>query len=143
MLDDRDRYILLVEDDPDDIELTRRAMADIDRAGQLVIARSVHEAREHLQQVSRSGGAPPAVILLDIKMPQQPGLDLLAEVKRQRVEVPVVALTSSLDRRDLAAAYELGVNSYVHKPIDFGEFVELSHALEHYWLRINRQPSTP
>jgi len=140
------RTILLVEDNPDDAELTRRAFEKNKIANQLVHVTDGEEALEYLfatgRYASRSGDSNPTVVLLDLKLPKVSGLEVLqklrAEARTRRL--PVVVLTSSNEERDLVASYELGANSFVRKPVDFSQFMDAAHQLGLYWLVLNAQP---
>lgn len=133
------RYILLVEDNPLDIDLTKRAFARRRLADPLVIARDGEEA---MQQIDRweSGEQAPSLILLDLKLPKIDGLDVLARLKRHTVykSIPVVVLTTSAEDRDVRAAYDLGANSYIVKPVSFEKFVEVAEHIESYWGSLNQ-----
>jgi two-component system response regulator len=137
--------VLLVEDDPEDVALTRHALKWLLDEGRLVVARDGVAALDYLLAAGAHEADPPALpalVLLDIKLPRLDGLDVLREIRahdRSR-HVPVVVLTSSLERRDLCASFDLGANSYVHKPIDFDEFGDLARVLVTYWLQVNRAP---
>lgn len=134
-----DKTILLVEDNPDDVTLTQRALGKHKLANRLVVARDGVEALEHLFDRERHL---PEVVLLDLKLPRIDGLEVLRRVRadaRTRL-VPVVVLTSSDEERDMVASYELGANSYVRKPVDFEQFVEAARQLGLYWLVLNKVP---
>ena len=135
--------ILLVEDNPNDIELTRRAMARHQIANELVVA---HDGVEALEYLFGKAGDPlrrlPAVVLLDLKLPRVDGLEVLREIRasdRTRF-LPVVILTSSNEERDIVDGYSLGANSYICKPVDFGQFSEAIRQLGMYWLVLNQPP---
>lgn len=139
------RTILLAEDNPKDVELTLEALAEYNLANQVVV---VHDGVEVLEYLRREGQfrlrAPgmPAVLLLDIKMPRMDGLEVLREIRHDPDlhALPVVILSSSAQESDLIAGYELGVNSYVVKPVDFKEFVDAVHVLGQYWAILNEVP---
>jgi two-component system, response regulator len=134
----RDPVILLVEDNADDEELTRRAFRKNNLQNDLVVARDGQEALDYLF----NNPLRPHLVLLDLKLPRVDGLEVLRRLRadeRTRF-VPVVVLTSSTEERDLVASYELGVNSYVRKPVDFQEFAEAARQLGLYWLLLNRAP---
>ncbi|HET7770833.1 MAG TPA: response regulator [Chloroflexota bacterium] len=134
--------ILLVEDNPDDEELTRIAFEESNLANQLVVARDGVEALEYLLDSQRPL---PQMVLLDLKLPKLNGLEVLRRLRadeRTRF-LPVVILTSSDEERDLFDSYGLGANSYVRKPVDFAQFVESVRQLGLYWLVLNRTPPTP
>ncbi|MGZ4358938.1 MAG: response regulator [Gaiellaceae bacterium] len=131
--------ILLVEDNPDDVELTLRALKQNHISNEVVIAEDGAEAIELL-----FGPEPvrPAMLLLDLKLPKISGLDVLARVRQERSTalLPVVILTSSREEQDVANGYSLGANSYIRKPVDFDQFVEAVKQLGLYWLVLNEPP---
>lgn len=134
--------ILLVEDNPDDEALTLRALRKANIANEIAVARDGVEALEYLDKRLASGATLPQVILLDLKLPRLDGLDVLRRVRdngRLRL-LPVVILTSSTEERDRIEGYRLGANSYVRKPVDFGEFAEAVRQLGLYWLLLNQGP---
>jgi two-component system, response regulator len=141
-----ERYILLVEDNPDDEELTLLSLRKNNLAHDIVVVRDGVEAIEflfgHGQYAHRDVSHVPTVILLDLKLPKLDGLGVL---KRLRAEertrtLPVVVLTSSSQDADVIASYNLGANSYVRKPVEFGAFVEAVSSLGLYWVLLNRPP---
>src|SRR5262245_14450482 len=141
--------ILLVEDNPDDVELTLRAFRKSNIANEIVVARDGLEALDYLFCTgTHSGRTPslPQVMLLDLKMPRVDGLHVLERVRahpRTRL-LPVVILTSSIEEQDLLNTYSRGANSYIRKPVDFQEFVDAVRQLGLYWLLLNQPPpSTP
>jgi two-component system response regulator len=134
----REQSILLVEDNPDDELLTRRAFEKNRIGNRIVVAHDGVEALEILF----GGGELPQLVLLDLKLPRIDGLEVLRRVRaddRTRL-LPVVVLTSSREERDLVESYRLGANSYVRKPVDFDEFVEAARQLGLYWLLLNEPP---
>ena len=134
----RDAVILLVEDNPDDEALTRRALQRNNVKNELIVARDGQEALDYLL----GGGRLPHLILLDLKLPKIDGLEVLRRLRadeRTRL-LPVVVLTSSNEERDLVSSYRLGANSYVRKPVDFNEFSEAARQLGLYWLLLNEPP---
>ncbi len=139
--------ILLVEDDPDDVELTLRALRRSGLSNEIVVARDGQEALDFLfcegAHVGRAGGDDaPKVILLDLKLPRVSGLEVLRRIKsdaRTRA-IPTVVLTSSMDLQDVVGCYELGVNSYIVKPVNFERFSAAVQKLGMYWLLINQPP---
>ena len=138
--------ILLVEDNPDDVELTLRAFRKSNVANVIVVARDGVEALDYLFATGsyghRDANALPQVVLLDLKLPRIDGLHVLERLRahpKTRL-LPVVILTSSNEQRDLASGYRLGANSYVRKPVDFQEFVEAVRQLGLYWLLLNERP---
>jgi len=131
--------ILLVEDDADHVELAMRALA---KHG---VANNVHVARDGAEALDRlfgGGQALPEVVLLDLKLPKISGLEVLRQIRENDNTrfLPVVVLTSSDEEQDLARAYELGVNSYICKPVSFVEFAEAIRQLGAYWLVLNQSP---
>ena len=134
--------ILLVEDNPDDEELTRIAFEESNLANQLVVARDGVEALEYLLDPKRPL---PQMVLLDLKLPKLNGLEVLRRLRAdERTKfLPVVILTSSDEERDLFDSYGLGANSYVRKPVDFAQFVDSVRQLGLYWLVLNRTPPAP
>ena len=141
------KCILLIEDNPDDEELTLHALRDAGVSNPVVVARDGAEALDRLlgsRGWPGGGDAPglPAVVLLDIKLPKVSGLDVLRQIRaspRTRL-LPVVILTSSSEERDLVEGYSLGCNSYVRKPVDFGQFTRAVRQLGLYWLLLNEGP---
>ncbi|HKK08221.1 MAG TPA: response regulator [Gemmatimonadota bacterium] len=137
--------ILLVEDNPDDIELTLRAFRKVNLSNEVEVARDGEEALRVL--LGAEGGDDvdlPTVVLLDLNLPKIGGLEVLRRLRgdpRTRF-LPVVILTSSAEERDLVQGYELGANSYVRKPVAFDAFVDAARQLGLYWLLLNRQPRT-
>ncbi|HLX06825.1 MAG TPA: response regulator [Thermoanaerobaculia bacterium] len=134
------KAILLVEDNPDDELLTRRALEKNNIANEVVVARDGVEALDYL--LGPRARPLPALVLLDIKLPKLSGLQVLERLRAEPAtrRLPVVMLTSSKEDRDLLAAYDGGVNSFVRKPVDFTEFVEAVRQLGMYWLMLNEQP---
>jgi CheY-like chemotaxis protein len=139
------RRILLVEDDPKDVELTLTALEEYNLANEVVVARDGAEALDYLYCRGNFADRPhdnPAVLLLDLKLPKVDGLEVLQQVKsdeRLRM-VPVVVLTSSREEKDMVTSYKLGVNAYVVKPVDFHEFVNAIKELGMFWAIINEPP---
>lgn len=137
--------ILLVEDNPHDLELTLIALSKSQLANQVVICRDGAEALDYLmcrgEYASRSAGNP-AVVLLDLKLPKVDGLEVLKTVRETATlrSMPVVMLTSSKEEQDLVRSYELGVNAYVVKPVDFTEFVRAIADLGIFWAVLNEPP---
>ena len=137
--------ILLVEDDPRDVELTMTALADYNLTNEVVVAHDGEEALDYLYCRGKFQGRMsqnPAVMLLDLKLPKIDGLEVLEKVKSdEKLKViPVVVLTSSREERDMVASYKLGVNAYVVKPVDFHEFVNAIKELGVFWAIINEPP---
>ena len=137
--------ILMVEDDPKDVELTMMALEGHNLANEVVVTRDGEEALDYLYRrgkYSTRTSDNPAVILLDLKLPKIDGLEVLRQVKTDNnlKIIPVVVLTSSNEETDLVASYKLGVNAYVVKPIDFHEFVNAIKELGVFWAIINAPP---
>jgi CheY-like chemotaxis protein len=134
-----DRPILLVEDNPMDVDLTLRAFRRHHLTNPLEVARDGEEA---LAWIPRwlAGERTPAVILLDLKLPKVDGLEVLRQLKSHPSlrMVPVVVLTTSAEGRDIEAAYQMGVNSYIVKPVDFEQFVQAAAQIDLYWAVLNR-----
>lgn len=133
------RPILLVEDNPMDVDLTRRAFARRRLVNPLDVARDGAEALDCLARWE--AGAPlPVVVLLDLKLPKVDGLEVLRQIRAhpQWRSVPVVVLTTSAEDRDIQRAYELGVNSYIVKPVEFDKFMEVATEIELYWTVLNK-----
>lgn len=147
ILDDVD--ILLVEDSPTDLELTEGALDEMNVDCRLQIARDGEEALDFLlcrgPFVDRDITRGPRVVLLDLKLPKIDGLEVLREIRADpRTKLlPVVVLTSSAEDRDLIETYELGVNSYIVKPVEFGRFTDVIKELGMYWLLRNAPPPGP
>src|SRR5215471_1784353 len=137
--------ILLVEDDPRDVELTMSALEDYNLSNEVVVASDGEEALDYLfyrGKFQRRSGENPAVLLLDLKLPKVDGLEVLAAIRSEEKlkMIPVVVLTSSREERDMVASYRLGVNAYVVKPVDFHEFVNAIRELGIFWAIINEPP---
>jgi CheY-like chemotaxis protein len=141
-----ERIILLVEDNPDDEELTVRALRKNGIANELVVARDGVQALDYLfgrgDWAGRDTTVMPAVVLLDLKLPRVDGLEVLEQMRADaRTElVPVVVLTSSREEQDILKSYSLRVNSYVRKPVDFNQFTDAVKHLGMYWLLLNEIP---
>ena len=143
---EKNESILLVEDNPDDIELTMRAFRKNKIANELVVARDGVEALDYLfckgAYCNRDIRDVPRLILLDLKLPKMDGLQVLERLRYDGYTklVPVVILTSSKEEQDLVAGYKYGANSYVRKPINFNDFVDAARNIGLYWLLINEPP---
>jgi CheY-like chemotaxis protein len=135
--------ILLVEDNPNDVELTLHAFEKHKLANRLHIARDGQEALDYLFGDRSGERRRPKVILLDLKLPKVDGLEVLRTIRAdpELHTVPVVILTSSREERDVVESYHLGVNSYIVKPIAFDKFVETVQMLGFYWLLLNEPPA--
>jgi len=140
------KVILLIEDNASDIALTERALSRNNITNELVVAQDGQEGLDYLfgagAHAGRDTGVLPVLILLDLKLPRVDGLEVLRRIRadaRTR-RVPVVILTSSREEQDIAAGYDLGVNSYIRKPVDFHQFSETIRQLGLYWLVINEAP---
>lgn len=133
--------ILLVEDNPMDLDLTLRAFSKRKFSNEIQVARDGEEALAFLPRWE-AGEPMPAVILLDINLPRITGLEVLQTFKRHELarRIPVVVLTSSRDDRDLKSAYDLGVNSYIEKPVSFTKFIDVAEHIELYWCVHNERP---
>ena len=140
--------ILLVEDNPDDEELTRLAFHECKFANELVIVRDGQEALDYLfatdKYSDRDVCDQPQVVLLDLKLPKVDGLEVLQRIRAdERTKIlPVVILTSSRQERDMVSSYSQGANSYIQKPVDFNQFVEAVRQLGLYWLVLNETAVT-
>ncbi|MBI3546057.1 MAG: response regulator [Gammaproteobacteria bacterium] len=140
------KTILLVEDNPDDEELTRIALNKSGVANHIIVARDGVQALDVLFKENRNPRDPsnemPVVMLLDLKLPKLDGIEVLRRVRAdQRTRpLPVVVLTTSKEQQDIVATYQLGVNSYIHKPVDFERFTEAVRQLGLYWLLLNEDP---
>src|SRR5712675_1223902 len=137
--------ILIVEDDPNDVELTLTALGEYNLANEVVITRDGQQALDYLFCRGEFHARPsenPAVLLLDLKLPRVDGLEVLQQIKSdQKLRmIPVVVLTSSCVERDMVASYSLGVNAYVVKPVDFHEFVNAIRELGIFWAIISQPP---
>ena len=142
----RSRNILLVEDNPDDVELTLRAFKESKLVNEIVVVRDGKEALDYLfcdgAYAGRDPASAPEVILLDLKLPKIDGLEVLRRLRadeRTRRQ-PVVVLTSSGEQRDIITSYDLGANSFIRKPVDYAQFLEAVKHLGLYWLVLNELP---
>jgi CheY-like chemotaxis protein len=137
--------ILIVEDDPKDVELTLTALEEYNLANEVVVTRDGEEALDYLYcrgNFKMRTGDNPAVLLLDLKLPKVDGLEVLQQMKSDEKlrMIPVVVLTSSREEKDMVTSYKLGVNAYVVKPVDFHEFVNAIKELGIFWAIINEPP---
>jgi CheY-like chemotaxis protein len=139
------KTILIADDDDNDVELTLTALADHHLANQVIVVRDGAEALDYLHRRGAFAQRPegnPVLILLDLKMPKVDGLEVLAQVKKapELRTIPIVVLTSSRQDADILNSYELGVNGYAVKPVDFAQFVEVVKQLSLYWTVVNEPP---
>lgn len=144
-----DAAILLIEDNPDDVALTLRALAKNGIREDIVVARDGCEGLDYLfgtgTHAQRDIRRPPQIVLLDLKLPKLDGLEVLRRLRadpRTRLQ-PVAILTTSNEQQDVVASYELGANSYIRKPVDFTQFSDAIGQLGRYWLRLNVPPPNP
>lgn len=142
----KDVEILLVEDNPNDVRLTLHAFKQHGFANRITVARDGEEALERIFAMGAAAqqqeGPFPAIILLDLKLPKVDGLEVLQRIKSDPLTrvIPVIVLTSSKEEKDIIESYKLGVNSYIRKPVDFEQFVEVVRTLGVYWLLLNEPP---
>lgn len=140
------KHILLVEDNPSDVKLTKRALEQNRITNKLIVAEDGQEALDYLFAIGRYAGRDardlPSVVLMDLKLPRIDGLEVLKEIRANEhtKRIPVVILTSSDQEQDLIASYDLGANSYIRKPVDFHQFTEAVRNLGLYWLLLNEPP---
>ncbi len=139
------KRILLAEDNQNDVELTLSALEEYNLANEVIVARDGVEVLDYLfhrGQFANHPNGTPAVILLDLKMPRMDGLEALRQLRADAryKHVPVVMITSSREEQDLVRSYELGVNAYVVKPVDFQKFVECIKQIGFFWALINEPP---
>jgi CheY-like chemotaxis protein len=142
----RNKKILLVEDNPSDVKLTKRALEQNQITNELIVAEDGGEVLDYLFATGQYAGRDirdlPAVVLLDLKLPKIEGLEVLQRIRANEFTrlLPVVILTSSSQEEDMIASYKLGANSYIRKPVDFKQFTEAVRNLGMYWLLLN-EPS--
>ncbi|MET3131350.1 two-component system response regulator [Oxalobacteraceae bacterium GrIS 1.11] len=141
------KAILLIEDNPSDVGLTERALKKNNITNTLVVANDGQEGLDYLYcegpHAGREDRSLPVVVLLDLKLPKLDGLEVLRRIRAdpRTHRVPVVILTSSREEQDVATGYDLGVNSYIRKPVDFHQFADVIRQLGLYWLVINESPN--
>lgn len=139
--------ILLVEDNPTDVELALRALKKSGVANNIYVVNDGEDALDFIycrnKYVSRKPNDSPKVILLDLKLPKVDGLEVLRTLKKdeEKKNIPVVVLTSSDQEKDMIESYKLGVNSYIQKPVDFDQFIKAVNQIGYYWLLLNRLPN--
>ena len=142
----KDKNILLVEDNPDDVKLTLHALKKCNIANEVVVASDGVEALDYLYGAGAYAGRvlseQPAVVFLDLKLPKIDGLEVLRRMRADHRAklLPVVVLTSSREEQDIVTSYDLGANSYIRKPVDFDQFIEAVRQLGLYWLLLNEAP---
>ena len=140
--------VLLVEDDPDDLELTLHTLKEARITNPIAVARDGQEALDYIfcrgTHADREDVSP-RLILLDLKLPKIDGIDVLRAIKAEphTKSIPVVILTSSIEERDLIAGHRLGANGYIQKPVDFGQFQKVIREMARYWLVVNQSTSAP
>ena len=145
-MNNNEKTILLVEDNPSDVELTKRALQKEHILNEIIVAEDGQEALDYLFGTGKYSGRDiskmPTLILLDLKLPRVEGLEVLKRIRADEHtrRLLVVILTSSREEQDLVKGYNLGVNSYICKPVDFNQFVEAVKYLGLYWLVINEMP---
>jgi two-component system, response regulator len=139
--------ILLIEDDPHDVELTMHAFQKLAMVARVHVIRNGAEALEFFHgtgsYANRDPEQGPKLILLDLKLPMVDGLYVMRQIRASRAHrtTPVVVLSSSSDEPDLIKSYQLGINSYIVKPVDFDAFIDTAHMIVQYWLSLNRAPA--
>jgi CheY-like chemotaxis protein len=145
-MNSEEHTILLVEDNLDDVELTRRAFVRSNIANQLVVVHDGEEALDYLyargRHQDRDAIALPRAVLLDLNLPKISGLEVLRQIRAVEAtrHLPVVVLTTSREESDIVRSYDLGANSYIRKPVDFVQFAEAIRQLGLYWLALNEPP---
>jgi two-component system response regulator len=138
----RKSVILIVEDDPDDLELLTHTFAEVGITNSIEVARDGQEALDYLFCLADHAGReaiPPQLVLLDLQLPKIDGIEVLRTIRAdpRRKSIPVVILTSSCEDRDVVEGYQLGANSYIQKPVDFTQFQATIRDIGHYWLIVN------
>lgn len=143
MEDSKTISILLVEDNPGDVYLTREALKDSKISNTLEVVKDGVECMEFLRHQGKfSGAQTPDMILLDLNLPKKNGREVLAEVKRDNTlrYIPVIVLTSSQSENDIRTSYQLNANCYITKPVDYDEFIRIIRSIENFWFSIVRLP---
>ena len=137
--DMENKKILLIEDNPDDVELTLRAFRKVNLANDVEV---VTDGEEALRYIDEHKDVPPVVVILDLKLPKVEGLEVLKHIRSAEATrlLPVVIMTSSREERDLIDGYRFGANSYIRKPVNFEQFVDSVRTLGIYWLLLNEPP---
>ena len=138
--------ILLVEDNPGDVELTREAFYDAKMDNRISVVRDGIQALEYLRRTGIYAQAPrPDIVLLDLNLPRKGGLEVLSELKADPDlrSIPIVVLTTSRDEEDIARSYHAHANCYISKPVDFDKFMGVVRSLESFWLTVVRLPTKP
>jgi two-component system response regulator len=144
-----EKIILLVEDNPDDVDLTLRAFNNNNISNKIIVAKDGAEALDYMHGTGMYAGRDiedlPVVILLDLKLPKIDGMEVLRSIRQNELTslIPVVILTSSAEQKDVIEGYKLGANSYIRKPVDFEQFVEGVKLLGLYWILWNEPPPRP
>jgi two-component system response regulator len=145
----RTGIVLLVEDNPDDVDLTIRAFQKNNVRNEIVVARDGEQALDYLSAACANGGRNPAaipeVVLLDLKLPKLDGIEVLRHLRadERTKRLPVVVLTSSNEEKDIVASYDFGANSFVRKPLDYAQFADAARQLGLYWLVLNEPAPNP
>jgi CheY-like chemotaxis protein len=137
------RPILLVEDNPMDLDLTLQAFREHSIANPIVSCRDGEEALDYLEEHQLPNDwQVPILVLLDLRLPKVDGIEVLRQARKHPVwrQVPIVVLTTSRENKDIEAAYEIGINSYIVKPVDFLAFIEMVKTIKVYWLLTNEPP---
>lgn len=136
--------ILLIEDDPNDVELIQLALENYNFVNQIDVVMDGEQALTYLHGTATASASPlPRLVLLDLKLPKVDGIQVLRAIRTHPLtrELVVVVMTSSAESQDLSACYDLGVNSYIIKPLDFQQFIEVTRQVGFYWMMLNHVPS--